>query len=59
MTSRRSNQRASAGSQDHNEKTRPASHKGEGRRSQNETGAPAINTPRPGKARHKKDGKDG
>ncbi|MFZ5542693.1 MAG: hypothetical protein ACOZJZ_03985 [Pseudomonadota bacterium] len=59
MTSRRSNQRASAGNQDHSEKTRPASHKGEGRRSEGKSGAPLIDRPKPGKARHKKDGKDG
>jgi hypothetical protein len=58
MTSRRSNQRASAGSQDQNEKTRPSSHKGEGRRSDDKMGSAGSDAPKPGHARQKKDGKD-
>ena len=58
MTARHSHQRAAAGTQDHNEKTRPASRKGEGDRSANKAGDAAVNRPKPGKARHKKDGKD-
>jgi hypothetical protein len=58
MTSKRSNQRASAGSQDQNEKTRPSSQKGEGRRSDAKMGSAGSDAPKAGKARHKKDGKD-
>ncbi len=61
MTARRSNQRNAAGQQSEDkDNARPGSHKNEGRRGQaHDAGDAAHNRPKPGKARHKKDGKDG
>ena len=59
MPSTPNGKRSGNGTQDHDQNTRPASHKGQGRRSAGKAGNPSKDAPKTGAAQHKKDGTDG